>query len=131
MSQISPLSVDDCWSALAGADLGRIGFDLGRGPRIHPVNFVLDGRSVLVLTAEDTELGLFEELFSAGAMVAFEVDEVDRPSRTGWSVLLSGHLKRMGAQDAVPDLEPWADGERTELLRLVPVEVTGRRLDAG
>jgi nitroimidazol reductase NimA-like FMN-containing flavoprotein (pyridoxamine 5'-phosphate oxidase superfamily) len=129
MTRITPLTVAACWSALAGTDLGRIGFDLGRGPRIHPVTYALDGRSVLVATAADTELALFEELFSAGALVAFEVDEVDRASRTGWSVLLSGHLTRVAAREALPDLRPWADGDRSQLMRIVPVEVTGRRLD--
>jgi len=128
MPVITPLTVDECWRALEGTDLGRIGFDLGRGPRIHPVNFVLDGRSVLVVTGEDTELALFEELFSAGATVAFEADEVDRASRTGWSVLLGGRLARVAHDEPVPDLRPWADGDRTQLLRIAPVEVTGRRL---
>lgn len=128
MSAITPLTVDECWTVLGGTDLGRIGFDLGRGPRIHPVNFVLDGRSVLVVTAEDTELALFEELFSAGAMVAFEADEVDRDSRTGWSVLLGGHLTRVTPHETVPELRPWADGDRSQLLRIVPAEITGRRL---
>ncbi len=130
MSQMTPLSVDACWSALAETSLGRIGFDLGRGPRIHPVNFALDGRSVLVTTSEDSELALFDELFAAGGLVAFEADEVDRETRTGWSVLVCGRLTDVPTQERVREPRPWADGHRGHLLRIVPVEVTGRRLGA-
>ena len=130
------LPVETCWRMLAGAVVGRVGFDLGRGPRIHPLNYALDGETVVVRTARRSELARFTELFAAGALVAFEVDHIDYDWHQGWSVLINGYVSPVYRPDELSRLKrfrsprSWAGGERDLLVRISPVEVTGRRLGA-
>lgn len=133
MTDLAYLTPDECWRHLGKRVVGRIGFDLGHGPRIHPVNYRVDGTSVVLRTAEDSELARFIELFSAGGLVAFEVDEIDYEWHQGWSVMIEGRIARVDLPEERRRLHavwprPWADGRRDLLARVTPVEVTGRRL---
>ncbi len=133
MTDLETLTTDDCWRHLAKRVVGRIGFDLGHGPRIHPVNYRVDGKTVVVRTTDESELARFVELFAAGSLVAFEVDEIDYETYQGWSVLLSGQLEQVDRADELRALHavwprPWASGTRNLMVRVTPTEVTGRRL---
>src|SRR6476619_1644716 len=136
MADLAYLTPDECWRHLGKRVVGRIGFDLGHGPRIHPVNYRVDGTTVVLRTAEDSELARFIELFSAGGLVACEVDEVDYEWHQGWSVMIEGQIARVDAPEERKRLHavwprPWADGRRGLLARVTPVEVTGRRPPGG
>ena len=50
MTYLETLTPDECWRLLGKRVVGRVGFDVGRGPRIHPVNYRVDGRSVVLRT---------------------------------------------------------------------------------
>ena len=77
---------------------------------------------------EDLETGI------AGGdyKVAFEIDEIDKPGRQGWSVLIQGpahHVsedERVSAEQA--GVEPWPAGDRELFIRIVPSRITGRRV---
>jgi len=128
------LTTDVCWQLVLGKVVGRIGFDVGRGPRIHPMNYAVDNETIVVRTSGDSELALFSELFSAGALVAFEVDHINFELQQGWSVLMSGHVAHIESRDELQRLRhgwsprPWVDGERDHFVRITPVEITGRRI---
>ena len=66
--------------------------------------------------------------------VSFEVDRLDEAMSEGWSVLVTGRVRRVSPDELgqleTLGLEPWAGGERTAYLRLEPHEVTGRRIRA-
>ena len=133
MTDLETLTADECWRLLDKRVVGRVGFDVGRGPRIHPVNYRVDGRSVVLRTTEDAELTRFVEMFAVGALVAFEVDEIDYEWHHGWSVLIEGRIGRVDAPDELRRLHdawprPWAGGTRDVVARVTPGEVTGRRL---
>jgi uncharacterized protein len=134
VNEPTSLERDACWRLVAGQVVGRVGFDVGRGPRIHPMNYAVDGETVVLRTSEDSELELFTRLFAAGSLVAFEVDHVDLDLHQGWSVLMSGHVSPVESREEldrlrqVPTPRPWAGGERERLVRVTPVEVTGRRI---
>jgi uncharacterized protein len=133
MTDLETLTADECWRLLGKRVVGRVGFDVGRGPRIHPVNYRVDGRSVVLRTTEDAELARFVEMFAVGALVAFEVDEIDYEWHQGWSVLIEGRIERVDAPDELRRLHdawprPWAGGTRDVVARVTPGEVTGRRL---
>jgi nitroimidazol reductase NimA-like FMN-containing flavoprotein (pyridoxamine 5'-phosphate oxidase superfamily) len=126
----------ECRWLLAANVVGRVGFDAGAGPRIHPVNYAMDGDAVVLRTAEGSELTGLADRGEApdGPLVAFEVDHVDYDRHQGWSVLAVGRVSRV--VDA-GDLEriarewsprPWAGGEREVVLTVAVVELTGRRL---
>jgi uncharacterized protein len=136
MTEPMTLTRDTCWRLLAGTVTGRVGFDLGRGPRIHPVNHSVDGQTIILRTADGSELAMFSDLFQKGALVAFEVDLIDQQHHAGWSVLVNGRLSQVDdaevhrlARGVAP--RPWADGRRDRLLRITPVAITGRRLGDG
>ncbi len=68
--------------------------------------------------------------------VAFEVDRLDEAMCQGWSVLVSGpahqvlqpaelhHLRESGTA------WPWPGGECEVYVRIVPAQITGRRIEA-
>ena len=133
MTDLEVMSLDLCWRHLGKRVVGRVGFDLGHGPRIHPVNYRLDGRTVVLRTSDDAELARFVELFGAGSLLAFEVDEIDYEWHHGWSVLVEGRVETVEDPEELRRLHavwprPWAAGERNRMIRVTPVAVTGRRL---
>ena len=133
MTDLETLTPDECWRLLGKRVVGRVGFDLGRGPRINPVNYRVDGRSVVLRTTEDAELTRFVEMFAAGSLVAFEVDEIDYEWHHGWSVLIEGRIERVEEAEQLHRLHaawprPWVDGARNVVARVTPREITGRRL---
>jgi len=121
------LDEEECWELVRSREVGRMAYDDERGPMVVPVTFVLDGETVVLRVAPYSQLA--QHL--PGARAAFEVDEIDYFTRTGWSVVLRGSIQTVESDD-VPALEdrptPWPEGHRTLHLRLTPDAVTGRRL---
>lgn len=110
--------------------IGRIGvIDADGQPLVMPVNYRLDGDTVVIRTDEGS---LLAER-AAGHQVAFEVDEVDPAWREGWSVLVQGTALRTTDEDELQrlrrlPLRPWAPGERELYLQIAPRIITGRRI---
>lgn len=71
---------------LAACRLGRLGVSSGALPVILPVNFLLDNDRILIRTSPGTKL----DAAVSDAVVAFEVDDFDVFSHTGWSVSITG-----------------------------------------
>jgi transcriptional regulator with XRE-family HTH domain len=124
------LTEDECLALIAPGGVGRFLFvQAGRGPVALPVNFKMDGDDVVFRTSHDsvsTE-GVHQQ------PVSFDVDHLDEALGEGWSVLLTGtaeavtdagELRRAEALD----IRPWAGGDRDNFVRLVPTQITGRRI---
>jgi nitroimidazol reductase NimA-like FMN-containing flavoprotein (pyridoxamine 5'-phosphate oxidase superfamily) len=128
------LPADECRRLLATRRLGRIGIATGAFPLILPVNYVLDGDAIVIRTASPKITAAAEH-----TRVAFEVDDVDERTRSGWSVLVQALAEEItGARrdDLVARLHaapgsPWAPGEHGHWVRLIPKVVTGRRIVPG
>ena len=128
------IPADECYDLLAGHELGRIGVIAQHHPLIIPVNYGMDGRTIVIRTHPGTTLSA-----AAHANVAFEVDDIDRSTRTGWSVLVRGLAEEVG--DAHRDdlvrrtrasgVQPWAPGEHGNWLRIIPQGISGRRIVPG
>ena len=131
MTTLEPLTANECWERLRSHRVGRIGFDRGRGNRIHPVNYVVDSDSICLMTSRKSELGMFSQLFADGALVPFEIDQLGEDLSEQWSVLVLGRLRTqdndgdMTASTHAESRSP--DGHDEIVLWLTPVEVTGRR----
>lgn len=137
--RMEPLTVSECWDRLRKHRVGRVGFDRGRGPRIHPVSYTVGDGDLHLTTARDSELGMFAALFADGGTVSFEIDEIQDGAVEQWSVLVGARVagaepasRPEAAQAAEPVAAPGGgvpppDGHDELVLRLVPVEVTGRR----
>lgn len=128
-ARLETLSGEECRRLLATASFGRLGVVRGGFPLIFPVNYGLHGDRVVVRTDAGTK-------FSAARLrrVSFEVDRIDVASRTGWSVLVQGFGMEVAPGDELYDdvaavaVEPWAPGEKSRMLLVTPISVTGRRL---
>ncbi len=130
MGQPVELTSEECLALLGCLDFGRLAFDTPLGPRIVPLNYTLDGESILVRTTFYTELGTY----GPGQDAAFEIDQIDTALSRGWSVVVVGRLAVVDDPDEVQllratrDPQPWAGGIRRRYLRLSIRNVTGRTL---
>lgn len=121
------LSVNECYERLAGDCVGRVVYTEAALPAVTPVNYALDGHRVVFRTAPGSRLARAV----TGQVVAFEVDQLDRETRTGWSVVVTGvaHELEMPSEQARASalgLAPWAGGRRDLYLAITPGVVTGR-----
>jgi nitroimidazol reductase NimA-like FMN-containing flavoprotein (pyridoxamine 5'-phosphate oxidase superfamily) len=123
------LTEEDAMELLSAAEVGRVGVTIGAMPAIFPVNYrVIDG-AIVFRTAAGSKLNAA----TAGAVVAFEVDDFDRTDRTGWSVLAVGRAEvvqdgHMALKTIAAHLAPYADGWRASIVRIEPTFVSGRRI---
>jgi transcriptional regulator with XRE-family HTH domain len=125
------LTSAECQRLVSAGGVGRLVFNTERGPEALPVNFrVLDG-DVIFRTAAHTSLAAA----TGHERVSFEVDDIDEAMTEGWSVLLTGRLRQVHDPGELRDLqqagiEPWASNDRGLYLRLIPTEISGRRIHA-
>jgi hypothetical protein len=127
--RIVEMTPRECAQLLAANHFGRVGVNDDNGPVVLPVNYVMDGDSVLFRTGAGTKL----EAGVRGAPASFEIDAVDERTRTGWSVLARGTLTDVyddaeKARAARIPLTPFAGGDRPFHVRLLVYELTGRRI---
>lgn len=129
------LTTQECQAHVAAGGIGRFLFDdPSRGPVAVPVNYKMDGDDVIFRTSGSSGVGADIQVNAALAQrVSFDVDHLDDALGEGWSVLLSGTARVVtdpAELDRVKalDIEPWAGGERDVYVRLVPTEITGRRI---
>jgi len=118
----------ECLALLAAAEVGRLAVASGGAAEIFPVNYVVDGEEIVFRSAAGTKVRLAQR-----ADVAFEIDAFDPATRTGWSVVVHGHVEEVAPHVAAAQaerlgVEPWADGFKPHVLRIRPRTVTGRRI---
>ena len=132
------LARDECLRLLATARLGRIGLTHRALPTVLPVNFRLTGEHILIRTTRGTKL----DAATRNAVVAFEVDDIDPDSHTGWSVVVTGVAQELidPAEPPLPELiaaselvriPRWAPSGDERIIAITLEMVSGRRLVAG
>lgn len=118
----------ECLALLADAVMGRLAVLEGGAPLILPVNFTLLDEHVVLRTGAGSKLDA-----GHGSPACFEIDGFDAEHRSGWSVVVRGHLHEVDRYDQAELVrlqglaDPWV-GEREHVLELRPWSVTGRRL---
>jgi nitroimidazol reductase NimA-like FMN-containing flavoprotein (pyridoxamine 5'-phosphate oxidase superfamily) len=127
------ISADDCADLLAASPVGRVGVIVNGRPQIFPVNHVYDRQSGCVVFP--TRAGTKLHAALDWPWVAFEVDGLDREGDGGWSVLLVGRAEEITdpaeiARATAARTTLWAAGRGTHWVRIVPSEVTARRISA-
>jgi transcriptional regulator with XRE-family HTH domain len=130
---VSWLSAAECLLLLGSVPVGRVAFVVNGPPLVLPVNFTLQGTDVIIQTAAMSPLA---EMARGRRLVSFEVDDIDEPSRLGWSVLCHGPTRlAMEADQRSDDLDaltqPWIGSDRRTVVVLSPTQVTGRRIAPG
>jgi nitroimidazol reductase NimA-like FMN-containing flavoprotein (pyridoxamine 5'-phosphate oxidase superfamily) len=124
------LDWQQCYQLLATQELARVAWQAADTLQILPVNYALFEAAIYFRTSPYSPMSKL----ARPTDVAVEVDEVDRERHTGWSVVVHGRSGSVGPLDdprqrwALDSLMPWAAGLRTLLVRVVPLEISGRLL---
>lgn len=108
--------------------VGRVAFVDDDGPLALPVNYTLDGNSVVFATAAGSKLSGI-----GGLPVAFEADEAHPLYHSGWSVVVRGAASEVtDANELVHlragPLRSWARPRDDRWFRVSLDDVSGRRL---
>lgn len=123
------LAFDSCLDLLAAVSVGRVGFVAAGEVLVLPVNFVMDGQDVVFRTASGSKMAGAED----GTAVAFEADNYDDITESGWSVLVNGRFEVIEDEAEIGRLSQlglrvWASAlDRPYWIRIRPISVTGRR----
>ena len=127
---ISKLTLTECRRLIAPGGVGRIAFGTLSGPVVVPVNFAVLADTIVIRTAEGSIID-----GHADEDVALEVDHIDEALCQGWSVLVRGAAHRVSHPAELHRLQedatiwPWPGGEREVYVRIVPSQITGRRIE--
>jgi nitroimidazol reductase NimA-like FMN-containing flavoprotein (pyridoxamine 5'-phosphate oxidase superfamily) len=125
---LESLTREESIELLSSAVVGRVVFTLSALPAVVPVSFGVLDDALVLRTSEGTRLAAAAD----GGVLAFEADEIDPVSRTGWSVVVTGiaelvtdPIRRAHIHSIV---EPFVSGENDVHVSLPLTVVTGRRL---
>jgi nitroimidazol reductase NimA-like FMN-containing flavoprotein (pyridoxamine 5'-phosphate oxidase superfamily) len=123
------ISEERCWSLLEQKHVGRLAVAVMNRPDVFPVNYEVDGHTVVIRTAAGQKLAAAV----LGTAVAFEVDALEESSGTGWSIVVKGHASEIERLDDYLDAEdlaiqPWAGGKKLRYMKIDPTEITGREI---
>lgn len=136
---LGDLGRDAALGLLTTAQVGRVAYLAPDGIRIVPANFVLreepglDVEVIEIRTTSASDLAVH----GPGQTVAFEADQIDPRTRSGWSVVVRGELERdLGRFGETTRLDeqsatPWASGRRPMVLRIAARTVTGTVVGLG
>ena len=124
---ITELSAEQCWDMLREEEFGRLAFRLIDEVHITPINYAVDGRTLLFGTAEGDKL----LAVVMGSDVAFEIDRYGGESAR--SVVVRGTARLLGEDEAhraenVP-LRSWVDTLKYNVVEILPKVVTGREFE--
>ena len=125
------LTTEECMRLLGTQSVGRLAVVVAGYPTVVPLNFALDRGTVVFRSAPGTKLDAAQH-----GNVAFQVDEIDHQSRSGWSVLLTGmaeiigdqHDEELVARTTSLNIDPYEPGDKTTWVRIITNSVTGRRI---
>ena len=126
--RVQELTADESWNRLRSQELGRLVTRVGEVIEVFPVNYVVDGGSLLFRTAEGSKLA---EL-TINDRVVFEVD--DYTAADAWSVVVRGRARTLvdsdeiTAADALP-LRPWVPTLKREYVQIRAHEISGRSFE--
>ncbi|MEV4475176.1 helix-turn-helix domain-containing protein [Nonomuraea salmonea] len=130
--ELERLEPGECLRLIAPGGIGRVAFNGSHGPTVLPVNYTVHDGAIVFRTQHGGPMDqdLRTGLKGVEIKIGFEVDRIDEARREGWSVLVQGPAHHV-TDDEAPidaDVTPWAGGERHLYIRIVPHQVTGRRI---
>jgi len=118
------LSIDECWDMLEADEFGRLAYRLVDEVHLVPINYGVDGDTLLFRTAEgDKLLGVVMH-----PEVVFEIDDHDE--RSAHSVVVRGtarHLEEREEHRADDiGLRPWLGTLKYDVVEIRPTTLSGR-----
>ncbi|GAA3525510.1 hypothetical protein GCM10022419_000230 [Nonomuraea rosea] len=131
---LNELAPEECLRLIAPGGIGRVAFSGPPGPTVLPVNYQMHDGAVVFRTQAGGPMdqNLRTGLEGVEIKIGFEVDRIDEAKREGWSVLIQGPAHHI-TPDETPALsgshvDSWAGGERELSIRIIPHQITGRRI---
>ena len=124
---VTQLSLDECWEMLREEEFGRLAFRLVDEVHITPINYAVDGGTLLFRTAEGNKL----LAVAMGSEVAFEIDRYGEESAR--SVVVRGSARLLPEDEAhradnLP-LRPWVPTLKYNVVEIQPNVVSGRAFE--
>jgi nitroimidazol reductase NimA-like FMN-containing flavoprotein (pyridoxamine 5'-phosphate oxidase superfamily) len=130
---IEELGRDECLTRMATQRLGRLGVVVDGIPLVLPMQFVMDGETVVFQTNQGAKV--FHAPLNP---VSFEVDHVDWEQGVGWSVLVQGFgaditsaIDERSEELRSLSVHSWAPPPADRWLKIIPRKITGRQIRAG
>lgn len=122
-------SREQCLALMASVPVGRVVYTDQALPAVMPMNFVLDGEEVVIRTASDSTLAAAIR----NAVVAFQADDFDPATTTGWSITITGQARLVDSAEETErlarlPLRPWVSAANGQFIRIPARHVAGRRL---
>ena len=126
------LGEEECLELLRLGSFGRVAVTVEAIPAVFPVNYRFADGAIHFRTGEGIKLASA----TRHAVVAFQVDDIDRIYHAGWSVLAVGTAQELKESADLAwagqlPLRAWAPGVREHFVRIVPDFVSGRRIIPG
>jgi uncharacterized protein len=123
------LSRAESLDLLASTSVGRVVITANALPAALPVNYVVDGETVVFRTGAGIKLDAAER----GTVVAFEADHFVDELRMGWSVLVVGVARLVTDPDDVARADSlaiptWAEPSSAGYVRVEIGSISGRFL---
>ena len=127
---LTDMSQEECWSFVAQAAVGRLGVVVDGRPQVFPVCHSYSDGFITFPTNEGTKMHAALQW----PWVCFEVDMLDPAGSTGWSVMVDGRAEEITDQAAIERASavrtaPWRTQPTLRWVRIVPTQVSGRRID--
>ena len=124
---VTELTTEECWEMLRDEEFGRLAYRLVDEVHITPINYAVDGGSLLFRTAEGNKL----LAVVMGSEVAFEIDRYGEESAR--SVVVRGTARLLPEDEAhradnVP-LRPWIPTLKYNVVEIQPKVVSGRAFE--
>ena len=124
---VTELTLEECWQMLRDEEFGRLAYRLVDEVHITPINYAVDGGTLLFRTAEGNKL----LAVAMGSEVAFEIDRYGEESAR--SVVVRGSARLLPEDEAhradnLP-LRPWVPTLKYNVVEIQPNVVSGRAFE--
>jgi nitroimidazol reductase NimA-like FMN-containing flavoprotein (pyridoxamine 5'-phosphate oxidase superfamily) len=127
-SMLQTMTRDECLAALRAHRVGRVSVTHQALPVIVPVNYAVEGNSVIFRTRSDG----FLAAACHSNMIAFEIDDLSDDGSAGWSVLVVGVADALDEPETLRattlGLASAAGDDRDHFIGVSIGQLTGRRV---
>jgi nitroimidazol reductase NimA-like FMN-containing flavoprotein (pyridoxamine 5'-phosphate oxidase superfamily) len=131
VGRLKDTSRQEAMRRLASVPLGRVAFTSHALPAMWPANHLVDNGHLIIRSYEGSAI-VNAAGAERGAVVAYEADDIDTVSRSGWSVLVVGLARLVDDPDDAAryqkELHSLVPGEIGCVIRIYPELITGFEL---
>lgn len=128
--RLRALNSHECMLLLASQSIGRLVYTRAALPAVHPVNYLLEDHAILIRTSSTSKPAAAR----GEEIVAFQVDDLDPNTRSGWNVVITGRateIHDLGEQQRLRTaISSWLAPHDDRVLRVHCDLITGQDFTA-